>query len=157
MGIFDDFIRGSESDAVGFRIVNKANPLEWGNLASAIIGSIAAGAASAAIAIPNGIAEAFQIVYRGAATAVENMVEAVFEPFVTVPLGIPRWGSQFIDPLNPRFVGAAMARIWGVAYVEEFGLLAGPIAAAFVLAAAGIVLLGARQAINTFRSGGGIL
>lgn len=156
MGIFDRFINGSESDAVGFKIADATDPVKWGKLATAIGGSIIAGAASAAMELPFGIATAFQNLYGGAADGVETLVEAVFEPFATVPLGLPVGGGN-VDPLSDSALDKALDQIWAIAYIDAFGLFAGPVAVAFVLVSAGIVVIGAQQAIETFRSGGGIL
>lgn len=161
MGIFDQFIENvdEQPDSLSFQILDTSaeSPIKWGGIASAIGGSIAAGAASGAIGIFNGIGDAVEMIFSGASGAVEDLVAAFFEPFVSVPLGLDTGDSELYDLLSPKFADRAAAQIWGIAYVDEFGLFAGPAAVAFVLVAAYLVTAGARQAIETFQEGGGIL
>jgi len=161
--IWDRYIEGTGTDAdLSFEVLNLGadNPIKWGKIASSTGGSVAAGAASAAIGIPQGIATAGETLFGGAANTVDRLVGAVFEPLVTVPLGLSEGGGGLGDlygVLDPTLATRAAAQIWGAAYIDDLGLFAGPVAVAFVLVAVYIVVLGAQQAIDTFQGGGGIL
>jgi len=160
MGVLERFINGSENDAVSFPIADSADPLDWSGLIQTLGGTIAAGTASALIALPDGAEQAVSSLYDGSANFIEELVAAVFQPFVTAPLGLSGNGVP-LDVIFGIFgydslVRGAAVRVWDIALIDKLGLFALPGAIVIVLASSYIVVQGGQKAIDVWQSGGGL-
>lgn len=131
MGVLDEYINGSDSDAVSFTIANKSDPVDWSELAEALGGSLAIGTASGIAAIPQGYAEGIETTWGGADEGIEKIIDGVYSPFI-------------------GFVNSA----WDVAFIEQLGFLAGPAAIGITLAALWAFFQGLRLAVAAAKGGG---
>ena len=131
MGTLDDFINGSDSDAVDFTVADTSDPVEWNELANALGGSLVAGVASSLIALPQGYAEGVETLTTGLAMYVESVITAYYGPLVAV-------------------AGEA----WDIALIDSLGFLAGPVAVGITLLAMYGFLQGIQLAVKAARGGG---
>jgi hypothetical protein len=151
VSIFDRFINGESVDAVDFTIVDTSSPVQWLAFGAAIGGSIAATVARGLLSIPAAIADAITTLITGLATFL------VGEDFASEGIGTvrPRLVDRQPDVVDIVFSGLQdiVTSFWTF-NVEQFGILAGPIAVGIVLASLFVLNLTLSEALEQLGGGG---